>query len=294
MPAANALGKFAKGEALSPQEFWENVAIKLEAMKRDGGVSIPEATAFLHREVRAFVESQGTTNTIDKAVANDFNSAVLKAFAPDQKISEGGAFAVNFTGAEDLGTLALMARVIAQQLANNQNTLLIASADRTQRQIFGTELGRQGVSDLHRVEVPNLSRVNASIYLGPAQGKLPVIYDATGRPVGEGMTGIGANHDLKIVTPADLALTQFSRTLLQFAAARYIAFAKPGTSVNALLKAALIKEPGLVSFAKEIQDLPDLFQPDGQNSLAVSENAVFKMLNFVTEMRAKEAVKSAA
>jgi len=292
-PSVETLGEFVAYGKMSPQAFWENVAKKLEQM-RSQNMPVEDVTDFLGREVRAFVDSQGTTNAIAQEVAAEFNAVVLEVFAPADDRLEGGAYAVQFTGQENVSYLAAVAKAIAQQLGSDQNTLLIASPDRALRQNFETELNRQGVDGIHRVPVSNMQRVNAGLYLGSAQKKVPVIYDAMGGQFSEGLAGVGTRHDLdskQVVTDADVALMQLSRTLLQFAAARHVAFADGGKSVNERLKAALVSKMGLL----ELKDqLPDVFLADGQNNLAVSEKAVFRMLNFVTEMRAKRAVASAA
>ncbi len=291
MPAVKTLGKFVKEDVLSPQEFWDNVAVTLDHMKSEGA-SVNEVTAFLHDNVRKFIAAAGTSSAIAKDVAEQFNATVLQLFSP--QVPGGGAYAVYFSGQEDLGILAQFARDIAQQLDNEENTLLIASADRGERKGFADQLDRQGVKGLHRVPIPNTNGINPETYLGPGQERVPVVYNGTGRSFREGLAAMGASHDVSgDLPPADLALLQLSRTLLQFAAARYLAFAKQSGSLNAMLKAALIKNMGLESQAEEIKGQLDFFLPDGQG-LAVSEKAVFQMLSFVTQFRAKQAAGRAA
>ncbi|MBP9865051.1 MAG: N-acetyltransferase, partial [Candidatus Omnitrophica bacterium] len=290
-PTVETLGRYVKSGQMTPQDFWKNVAQKLESLSREKNVSAAVVTELLNREIRTFVESQGAVNAVAAKSVEVLARVVFASFGFASKNPQSGTYAVSLTGQENLQELAAMAKTIAQQLAGEGNTLLISTTDAKIRRNFDEQLRRLNISDLYKVPVAGEKRINADIYLGE-QTTIPVIYDAMGRPMNEGLTGIGAERVAQdqILTPSDLALLQLSRTLLQFAAARHVAFAEPGTlSLNQLLKAGLLKEMALDS-----AEVKDVFKADGQG-LAVSENAVLGLLQMITsEMKARSEVRRAA
>ncbi|MBP9865618.1 MAG: hypothetical protein KBC91_04350, partial [Candidatus Omnitrophica bacterium] len=295
-PSVDELIQFLKEGKVSQREFFENVAVRLEQMKKRPGVTVDDAVRFLRNALHVYAESMGGTNSIDVAVVEQ---AILKArqiFNPGTAAEQGATVAMNLAGTETIDRLAAYAKAFAQTFPRSQNTLLVSSVSPVSRRNFLDNLERQKV-DFLTIQT-NAKQINPSVYVGgpdeDGAKQLPVLDDGLDLSISKpGLIILGSDHNISektIVTEADLELARFAAIAIKVEVAKFMAFQAPGVPVNEMLKAGLLKGVSLR------EQLPDLFQKvKDSNKLITVDQAMLTILQLLTtEARARAQAAQAA
>ena len=299
---AETLGKFAASGKISSQEFWENVALKLEQMEKSGA-SLDEMTRFIRRKVHAYVESyRSETKTVDADTVDllaDMLTNVIKAAFENR--SEGGVAIGWAVGSQDgPSRLSAVLNMIARFGQTGALERVVFAGERGARQAVNSAVQRH--NDLGNVKLTSMPALNRGLDAFLAtQMVLPAMHGTEDlKGIADIVLGVGLRPDLGAEpSEADLALIEMAQTMVQITVAILLAqqVDAPGKVITPeFLKASLLdKILDVKTFRLSEQTVNGLLQLDSKGRLVVSQNGVFNLLRAMqTAIAARQAAAKAA